>query len=346
MTVAAAQSSVVRFRAMNTDVTLHLVGSGDGGRGALSAARQVFVDVETACTRFDPTSPLMRANEAGADWYRVPPVCFEAICEAASAHVATNGLFEPRVLDVLLALGYDRTLPFEDGPVQLQAGRSPAGVPKAQRSPPPAGPTDAVPMWQPGLDRPGLGVRIGPRPIDLGGIGKGLAVRRAARLLEATGQAFLVEAGGDCALGGGGPDGDGWKVGVEDPLAGDPPSGTDRPDAELPVAVLSLSDTGCATSSLRRRAWTVEGHVGAEQVHHIVDPRTGRSAAGGLRSVTVVLPDPARAEVWSKSLLIAGRHAIAGLAADRGLAALWVDDEGRLGLNRAMAPHVIWRSDR
>jgi thiamine biosynthesis lipoprotein len=182
----------------------------------------------------------------------------------------------------------------------------------------------------PGLEPLATSVRIGPVPIDLGGIGKGLAVRWAAQVLSASGS-HLVEAGGDCYLGGDGPDGDGWPVGVENP---DPDGVPEH------VAVLRLRDLGCATSSLRVRSW----RVGGEQVHHVIDPRTGRSARSGLRSVTVVDPDPARAEVWSKALLVAGSARIGGLASGRSLAALWVDDDGRLSYSEAMRPWVIWEA--
>ena len=70
-------------------------GSGQEVRQALGAAQQVFVEVEKACTRFDPTSPLMRANGVGAEWYQVPQVCFEAIGAAALAHAETGGAVRP-----------------------------------------------------------------------------------------------------------------------------------------------------------------------------------------------------------------------------------------------------------
>jgi thiamine biosynthesis lipoprotein len=314
----------------------------------------VFRDVEAACTRFDPASPLMRANAAGDDWYPVPAPCFEAIAASVAAHVETEGLFDPRILTRLERLGYDRTLPFESGAVRVPTARAgtaaygargvrvrttrsvPAVVDPAALPPIP-GAVDPDPgRWRPGLDPARRAVRIGPFPIDLGGIGKGLAVRWAAERLAGVAQAFLVEAGGDCLLGGRGPEGDGWKVGVENPVGG-----PERTADEEPVAVLSLSDTGCATSSRRRRTWQLDD----AQVHHIIDPRTGRSASGGLRSVTVIEPDPARAEVWSKSLLVAGARAIGALADEHALAALWVDDGGRLATSAAMDRLVLWRAD-
>jgi thiamine biosynthesis lipoprotein len=326
---AGPPTRIVRFRAMNTDVTLQLVNPGPEAARVLGAAEEVFRKVERACTRFDPDSALMRANAAGDAWYPVPTECYLAVSEAARAHQETAGLFDPRVLTSLVALGYDRTLPFESGPVRLTPGRGPADLPVLDAPAPPTraltGATGAT--WTPGLDRAGSAVRIGPCPIDLGGIGKGLAVRWAAQELAGHGAGHLVEAGGDCALAGIGPDGDDWTVGVENPEGGDDP-----------VAVLQLTDSGCATSSLRKRAW----HLDGRPVHHLVDPRTGWSAAGGLRSVTVVHTDPAQAEVWSKSLLIAGTDEVAHLAAQRDLAVLWVGEDGRLGASPAIRPRLIW----
>ena len=345
MTAALAQtdrSLTRRFRAMNTDVTIEVIDPTAQAQEAITAAQEVFATVEGSCTRFDPHSALMRANEAGRSWTPVPLECFAAISEAAHAHEETGGLFDPRVLTALVELGYDRTLPFGSGPVDVSTGtrptdlpatlttgwHAPAGQPAGSSGDPYGGqPDGGIDGWQPGLDVDQWAVQIGDRPIDLGGIGKGLAVRWAAMSLAGCGSSFLVEAGGDCALGGYGPDSIGWKVGVEDPHGGD-----------TPVAVLQLANTSCATSSLRKRSWTRDGR----QHHHLIDPRTGRSAETGLRSVTVVDPDPARAEVWSKSLLIAGRGEIGRLAAERDLPVLWVGDDGHLGASDQLLSRLIW----
>ncbi len=262
----------------------------------------------------------MRANAAGQSWQPVPAECFEAIAEAQRAHEQTDGLFDPRVLGRLVELGYDHSLPFGTEQVQLDRPPEPSPAPRPVPRP-----------WRPGLDRARGQVRIGPDPLDLGGIGKGLAVRWASAILAPAGSAHLINAGGDCYLAGPGPLGEGWPVGVEDP-DGEP--GSD------PVAVLRLRDQACATSSLRLRTW----QRGEATVHHLIDPRTGASAVSGLRSVTVVGPDPALAEVWSKTLLITGAQAIAERAGREGLAALWVQDDGGLGTSQAIRDQVIWRA--
>jgi thiamine biosynthesis lipoprotein len=136
----------------------------------------------------------------------------------------------------------------------------------------------------------------------------------------------MVDAGGDCRFSGPGPEGAGWLVGVEDPRGGD-----------TPLAVLSLLDTGCATSSTRVRRWQVDGKT----VHHLIDPRTGASGGDGLLAVSVVHPDPAWAEVWSKALFLAGAD-IDAAASQQQLAALWVTEDGSLHVTDSVRPRLTW----
>jgi thiamine biosynthesis lipoprotein len=306
------------FRSMASEIRFWVVGPGDRAVDHVAAARDVVERVAASCTRFDPHSALMRANAAGRSWVEVPTECFEAIRAAYDAYELTDHVFDPRVLRVLASYGYDRSLPF--GSRSLTLPEAPARSPRGRSL--------RARTWRPRFDAARAAVRIGPQPLDLGGIGKGLAVRWAARELEGAGEAALIEAGGDVMALGGGPDGDGWMIAVENPGAGDDP-----------IAVLRLSDRAAATSSTRVRSWT----VGEEKVHHLVDPRTGRSAASGLRSVTVVGDDTAIAEVWSKSLFVLGRSGIRAAADSRGLAALWVEENGRIGTSRALRPYVAWQ---
>jgi thiamine biosynthesis lipoprotein len=318
-----AQAELRRtFRSMATDVTLCVVAPGAGAEAALDQAEGVFTDVAASCTRFDPQSPLMRANAQPRHWHAMPPRLFAALDEAHEAHVATGGAFDPRVLRRLQEWGYDRTLSFRSGDVSV-AGGAAAGTGAGRRT--------TRRSWKPRFDREAGAVRLGRDPVDLGGIGKGLAVRWAAEALSAAGTAFLVEAGGDLYAAGTGPEKAGWRVGIEDPR-----------DGPEPVAVLRLEDLGCATSSIRVRHW----RVGGREVHHIIDPRTGEPADSGLLSVTVVGPDTARAEVWSKSLFLAGRGRVRQLADELDIAALLVDDDGVVGVSRAMRTHLIWQADR
>ena len=105
LAVRVPQNHSATFRAMATEVNLHVVDGGQGTPVAMAAAAQVFRDVEAACTRFDPASPLMRANGSPDAWHEVPPLLLAAIREAYEAYVETGGLFDPRVLVTLTSLG-------------------------------------------------------------------------------------------------------------------------------------------------------------------------------------------------------------------------------------------------
>ena len=255
----------------------------------------------------------MRANSAGTEWCTVPAWCFAALKEAEAAYRFTGGAFDPRVMNHLLALGYDRTLPFGSGRVSCAPATS--GVPQLTR------------RWRPSFDEERQAVRIGSHPVDLGGIGKGLALRWAAEQIGRPADGVMLEAGGDCWFGGDGPHAPGWQVGVEDPRGG-----------TEPIAVLSLRDLACATSSVRVRSW----QAGGRTVHHLIDPRTGRPGGAGLLAVTVVHPDPALAEVLSKAVFLAGRSQALATAEKFAISALIVDEDGEVTVTPPMRSHIVW----
>jgi len=76
---------------------------------------------------------------------------------------------------------------------------------------------------------------------------------------------------------------------------------------------------------------------------HLIDPRSGRPGGEGLAAVTVVGPDPAAAEVWSKVLFLAGRAGIAAEAARRRVAACWTALDGSLDMSPGIERFVVWR---
>jgi thiamine biosynthesis lipoprotein len=274
------------------------------------AVEELFDRVQRSCTRFDNGSDLMRANASPEESHEVSPECAAIVAEAHAAYRATEGRFDPRILPSLVAVGYGRTF----DAVKEGVATGPVATPVPDRS-----------DW-----RPAVGARrvtLGQDPIDLGGIGKGWTVDQASRLLATAPSAWLVNAGGDLAVRGDGPDGDGWTVGIEDPR-----------DRTLTLAVLRLRDTGCATSSTGRRTWLQDG----ERRHHLIDPRTGMPTTSGLQSVTVVDDSTMTAEVWSKALLIAGVYEVMDLCEEKGLAAYWVTDDGWTGSSMAMRPYLVW----
>lgn len=310
-----------RTRAMASEIAMRVrPRDGEDVGAAVAKAVAIFQQVEASCTRFDPESSLMRANEHRDSWCPVDPCSFVALLEAANAYEETGGRFDPRVLEDLLTLGYDRSFN-----LMPQRTPSPASAQSSGRRRPPS--RRPLRPWQPGFHHEDRLVLLGDRPVDLGGIGKGLAVRWASDQLSVVSDDFLVDAGGDCYCAGSAPDGDPWKIGIEDPF-GDP----------HPVMVLAVSDRAVTTSSTRLRRW----HHGDEEFHHLVDPRSGRPGGKGLTAVTVVGEDPASSEVWAKALFLEGSADIANLARRKALAALWIAQDGSVAMSAPMERFVCW----
>jgi thiamine biosynthesis lipoprotein len=273
---------------------------------AWAAVVDEFGASDQALSRFREDSQVSALNEASlrGEALAVGHRLAAAVHACDRARRLTGGRFDPRVIGQLDAWGYRGA--------SLGAPVSTALVGAPERL------VDR-------LDR--ARIRL-PHPVDLGGIGKGLAVRWATDRVLATGvQRFLLDAGGDIAAHGKAPEGGPWLVAIEDPASGDDP-----------LAVVALRDGAIATSSIRRLRWTTDGG----ERHHIVDPRTGEPADGGLLAVTVAAADPAWAEVWSKALFVAGRAAIAGEARAHGLAAWWVDRGGAIEMTAAARQCTTW----
>ncbi len=127
--------------------------------------------------------------------------------------------------------------------------------------------------------------RAGMR-LDLGGIGKGFAVQRAAMQLRGAGfGGVMVALSGDIALGDAPKGTNGWKIEVSSAASG----GDDEVTLEL---------HNCAVSTSGDMEQFVEiGGVGGRRYSHIVDPRTALGTPGGVM-VTVI---SARGE-WADAL--------------------------------------------
>jgi FAD:protein FMN transferase len=298
-------------RAMSSPITLTtiiptVVRSPSIADRAWSAVVDEFESSEQALSRFRQMSEVTQLNQAAqhGEALAVDRRLAIAVHACDRAHRITARRFDPRIIGQLDAWGY-RGARLER-PVALTSLAASERI-----------------MEREDRDR----IRL-PHPIDLGGIGKGLAVRWAAdRVRRAGVDRFLLDAGGDIAARGEGPDGGPWLIGVEDPSGGSDP-----------VAVVAIRNGAIATSSIRRLRWSVDGR----ERHHLVDPATGGPADGGLLAVTVAGPDPAWAEVWSKALFITGRDGIGAEARARGLAAWWVGSDGTVEMTPAARITTVW----
>jgi FAD:protein FMN transferase len=265
---------------MNTDVAVE---------GTEADLRPWFAEVEQSLSRFQADSDLSRLNRLAGRWVLVSDMLFDAVARALAAAAMTGGAFDPTILPALEAAGYGQS--FDLGPT-------------------PAGPAAPAGRWREvKIDHRLKAVRLpeGVR-LDLGGIGKGLAVDGAmVRLAGEPG--LLVNAGGDLAVRTA-PGDEPIIIDVEDPL-----------HFSRTLASFALHSGAVATSSTMGRRW-------GDGQHHIIDPRTGRPSDSGIVAVTVVGTCAVRAEVLAKACIVLGRAGALQLLEREHCHGLLVDENG------------------
>ena len=283
-TTAPPTTAGTRFRAIGTTIRLVVTEP-----SALAEAEEVVRDhlasLDRAASRFRPDSEvsrLARAAENGPASALASPVLASSLRAALRAARITDGLVDPTVGRAVEASGYDADL-------DVVRARGPHGDGLDARP-------VVVPGWRAVVVDPVTDRVDVPRGclLDLGASAKAHAADvLAERLTHRVPGGVLVNLGGDIAFGGQAPPG-GWQVGVEDVTR-----------ATLQVIALAPGQ-GIATSSTRHRTWSTPDGTTR---HHVLDPRTGRTAETPWDQVTCVAASTLEANAASTAAIVLGEAA-------------------------------------
>ena len=258
-------------------------------------------------TRFTDESDLSRLNASPSQSVKVRPTLHAVLDWARTASDRTDGIVDAALLNARL------------------------GAEKGSAA------DSAVTGWR--LASEGRSAVVERQPgtrIDLDGLAKGWLADRAAELLSAW-PGVAVDADGDIALR---ADVDvEWLIDIADPRAGTTASGA-------PLATLRVSGGtgwtrcyGVATSGTSVHRWQL---ADGTETHHLIDPRTQRSAETDIIQATVIAPTAREAEVIAKTALILGsRDALAFLSKSAAHTCLLLLESGQLacmpGVDRWLA---------
>lgn len=291
--------------------------AGPESDGAIEAAFQEVARLEGVLSNWKPESELSLLNSrASREWVRCSPDLYRAVRAALEWAGKTGGAFDPTVEPLVRALGLraaDGTVPAAgDGAragIEIRwegAGRPGGGrLPIGWRHVKLRAPTHSV-----RFDAPGVG-------LDLGGIGKGIALDAAARVLARHGvRDALLDFGGQILAMGRPQGAEGWPIGIAHPS-----------DREASVSVIHGVGVSISTSGNGERA--VEGPDGP--IGHILDPRIQRPVQFD-GTVTVAAEDATSADALSTALFVMGPESGFRWAEDRRIAALflWPGPDGTL----------------
>lgn len=269
------------FRAMGSQIGLWLDAAPETAAAAFAQVEALFAFNEQVLSRFLPESELCRLNGRAGEWVSVSDLLWNVLCDAVLQAEATQGLFDPTLLNALEAAGYDRSFDLMAAAgTQINAD-------------------DADKNWenwrQVGLDVDTQSVWLPPgMRLDLGGIGKGFTAQEAVERLSQWGPC-LVDAGGDVTAGAAPHGWPGWPVAVAAPW-------TEEAPEQANLLTLWLAESSLATSGIDYRRWQVDGRT----AHHLIDPRTGQPAQTDILTVTVWAEQATTAEAWATAVLVQG----------------------------------------
>jgi thiamine biosynthesis lipoprotein len=266
----------------------------ESGEAAV-AALDLIESLEDQLTVYRDHSEVMQINRlAGQGPVIVEPRLYALFQHAARLYEQTSGAFDITAGPLAKVWGFYRRQGAIPADADLAAALACVGMNHVELD----DETRTIEFTKPGME------------INLGAIGKGYALDRAAELLVAAGvENFLLHGGASSVLGRGtrnpGPDVEpppgsclltpscSWQIGIGDPQ---------RPGERL--AFVDLRDRAIGTSGAAYQSFRHQGR----RYGHIIDPRTGRPAEGVL-SATVVAPTAAEADALSTALYVLGPEA-------------------------------------
>lgn len=247
---------------MGTEATVTLVDAPDA---LAQSCIELGHTLDAEWSRFKPDSEISRLN--AGETVSASLHTQRLIDQMRRAVALTEGAFDPTLLREVIDLGYATSLAGTGTTIRPTTPRGDASL------------ADVITVdGNVSLPR-GL-------TLDSGGIGKGFAADLIIEFALANGAAgAMANVGGDVACAGQAPDGNSWRIAVEDPF---------NPDDSL--GMVRLSAGAIATSSqLKRRFSTLKGDWS-----HLINPKTRHAVETEVQSVTVIAGEGWLAEAAAK----------------------------------------------
>lgn len=292
---AQVPSVVTTREVLGTAVTVTAYSSETGRTSrAVDDAFAAMAAVEHELSPYDASSAIAAFNRAPRSRHPLPPDARAVLARVKDLGVEAQ--FSPALFGVtsLYDFGATGTVPTEI------ALRSAVGAVATFRADADGGASFGVTQT------------VGGAGLDFGGASKGLALDRAAKAMS--GLPTLLTAGSSTLAFGAKPDGEPWRVGIEDPR-------------EVGKVLVVVSSEGTLSVSTTGDYQTYFERAGV-RYHHILDPATGLPSRG-LRSLTIFgTMSGLDADILSTALFVMGRDDALEYAEEHRIGIFLVDDSG------------------
>ncbi len=289
--------------AMDTVIDLCFYGS-DGSKTVSAELNRL----ESLFSVTREKSDISKINNSNGTAQRVSDDTLKVLEYADKAYSMSNGLFDPTIYPLLKLWGF--TTDKYKVPSDSEISRA----------------IKAVDYSRVKTEGNYVSVPKGTQ-LDLGGIGKGYAGDKCReQLLKSNIKSAVVTLGGNVCTIGLKPDGSKWRIALKNPDGGDY------------LCSIDVGECSVVTSGGYERRFESEGKV----YHHIIDPRTGKPADSGFKSVTVICHNGAMADALSTAFFIGGEELIKDcLKKDGDIEAIAYANDGRLLISRGLESDVV-----
>jgi len=259
------------------DTIIEITAYGNGNEAGVKAAFAEFKRINDLTNRFDESSQVAKINQAaGKEKVQVDPDVITMLKLARSRSEQLNGALDVSVgaLTELWSVGHKGEFVPSDAEIKALLPLVNFELIEIDDK------ANTVFLPKPGMR------------IDLGAVAKGYADRKAIDALKAHGiKSALVNAGGDVRIIGKRPDGQPWRIGVQDPR-----------DSEGIAAKIALADWDVLETSGDYQRFFIKDGV---RYSHIIDPHTGYQPRG-VASVTIVAKAENNVDILSTAIFVLG----------------------------------------
>ncbi|MEO8426999.1 MAG: FAD:protein FMN transferase [Verrucomicrobiota bacterium] len=266
---------------------------------SLRAAGEEALDeierLENQLSLYRPSSEISRINAGAASGpVRIEPGLFRLLQHAQRLHRESDGTFDITIAPLIRCWGFMGGTGHLPDPADLAIARTKVG------------------MRLVSLNEADFTVRFNQQGVmlDLGSIGKGYALERAAAVIADAGVTSAMLQGGTstaCAIGSP-PDANAWKIAIERPAPQNTRIASLEHNAIVEVgraadflAVIPLKDQSLSVSAIWGKSFESEGRV----YGHVIDPRSGQPVSGALLAA-VVVASATETDAFSTALLTLG----------------------------------------
>ena len=280
----AAEEASEEFFAMDTKMTVKVYGEGAPEAAREAKERLLALDALWSATR--EGSDIARLNGGAGEAIALSPKTMRLLRMSEEVREETKGALDVTLAPLLQLWGFTGGVHHVPTAEEIEAARALTGAGKLK------------------LDEAAGTARVEKgSSVELGAVAKGYAGELVAAELKSRGvRSAILDLGGNIEVIGAREGGAPWRIGIRNPFGG------------ALLGTVAVADAAVVTSAIDQRFFTDEA---GNRYWHILDPATGKPAASGLASATVVASSGGRADALSTALFVMGADRAAAFWRER-----------------------------